>query len=215
MSRLITFGCSYTYGQGLPDCENTVVNTGIKNFYINSSTSSKQGWPSILSKQLDLELVNISAPGASNFEILHNILNFKFKETDTVIIMWSHYLRDLYFRNFLTWICSKYRLGVWQKHFMVRKIVRKWIEQMNERDFNLKSWVYIHHADLYLKTKNVRYVHFPAVPDELTEHPCHYKIDNFYTQGIPLLDTVADGHPGILSNNQTANLLHEILKNVS
>ena len=215
MARLITFGCSYTYGQGLPDCQNTIINTGIKKLSIIPSTSSKQGWPNILSNQLELELVNISAPGASNFEILHNILNFKFKESDTVVIMWSHYLRDLYFRNFLTWICSRYRLGVWQKHFMIRGVVRKWIEQMNERDFNLKSWAYIHHADLYLKTKNVRYIHFPAIPSELNEHSCNYKIDNFYTQGISIVDRVDDGHPGLTSNKQTADLLYEILKNVS
>lgn len=74
MSRLITFGCSYTYGQGLPDCENTVINTGIKKFYVNSSAPSKQGWPSILSKRLDLELVNISAPGLLSNNQTANLL---------------------------------------------------------------------------------------------------------------------------------------------
>jgi hypothetical protein len=68
--RLVTFGCSFTYGQGLPDCP-----TGVE-------APSQYSWPYLLSSQLDRQLVNRGIPGASNLQILNEILNFEFEETD-------------------------------------------------------------------------------------------------------------------------------------
>jgi hypothetical protein len=61
MSRLITFGDSFTFGHHLPD-------------------PNTQSWPAILADLLNRELVNVADPGASNIEILTAILSFDFKD---------------------------------------------------------------------------------------------------------------------------------------
>jgi hypothetical protein len=70
MARLVTFGCSLTYGTGLP-------------------TPNEQVWGSLLSKKLDREFVNKGIPGAGNKEIVHSLVNFDFHPDDLVCILWT------------------------------------------------------------------------------------------------------------------------------
>jgi hypothetical protein len=202
------FGCSYTFGIGLPGCEE------------GSKEPSKLGWPTIVSNKLNLELVNTSVSGASNFEILHKIINFNFYETDTIIIMWTHYARDLFFKNWNT-EDSLVRLGPWSlnKSSLLSRLIdthvvisRNWIENMNDKTFALKTWANIHHADLYLQSKKLRYIHYPANPYELLEYPVSYKINNLYLDGVSRVDLGCDkSHPGVMSNKQTAKNIYKLL----
>ena len=194
-NRLITFGCSYTFGIGLPDCK-----YGDKN-------PSKLGWPTLLSDRMGAELVNISASGASNFEILYNILNFDFQDTDTVVIMWTHFYREYYFTKWFP-LLSNRQFGPWT----TGRIARKWVEQMNDKDFAMKSWAHIHHAGLYLKSKAVKHIHFPAWPNDLLKYPVNYEISNLYLDGFVKVDLGHDnGHPGVESNKQTAERIYYCL----
>ena len=79
--RLITFGCSFTYGHGLEDCFTPPLEPG--------PIPSKFAWPQLVANDLNMDCVNMSSPGSSNKEILHTLLNFKFNSTDVVVIMWS------------------------------------------------------------------------------------------------------------------------------
>ena len=81
MDRLVAFGCSYTYGHGLPDCIMAKGRAGKK--------PSKFAWPHLLAKKLDKELYNAGIPGASNKLIMDTVINFPLKPTDTVVILWS------------------------------------------------------------------------------------------------------------------------------
>ncbi len=193
MSRLITFGCSYTFGNGLPDCD--------------KNTPSKLAWPSVLGKHMNKDVVNVSVGGASNFEILYNILNFNFQEQDTVVIMWTHYHRDTFFKKLFFSKGPINRLGSWSGG----SLSNKWIENMNDKTFIIKTWTYMHHADLYLKTKKVKYIHFPARYEELSIYKQEFIIDNLYTNGLKTVDHCKDGHPGIESNKQTAEIIYKIL----
>lgn len=76
MSRLITFGCSYAYGTGLPDCNNWMFNK------LHNLKPSKMGWASLLAKKLKVDCVNESFPGSSNTEILYNVLKFNYQPDD-------------------------------------------------------------------------------------------------------------------------------------
>ena len=208
-NRLITFGCSYTYGQGLPDCQSTK----ILKFTFDSAKSSKLGWAQQVADELGLELVNKGIPGASNLEILHSILEFDFRDTDTVVIMWSHILRDIVITRLFNLIPVKRRLGTWKKS----NLSMKWIEYLSEEDYAMRTWVYMHHAGLYLKTSNIKYIHYPATMTELNNFTIpKIKIDNLYTSGIIRLDQCENGdiHPGLKSNTATAAVISEILKQV-
>lgn len=205
--RLIAFGCSYTYGQGLPDCESSK----LAGFTFDRSTPSKLGWPQQTADALGLKLINKSIPGASNLEILYNILSFPFEETDTVVIMWSHTLRDMIVsRMFNIFPSSRKQLGLWKKS----RIAMKWAAQLSEEDYAMRTWIYMHHAGLHLESINVKYIHYPVTMQELNKFKVpNLKIDNLYKTGLVQLDQCEnDSHPGIKSNSATANVIIEILK---
>lgn len=79
MPRLITFGCSLTYGQYLDTKKD-----------LGGKTSSANSWPSRLAERLNYELINYAIPGASNKEIAWMVFhNYKPKPNDCVIIHWT------------------------------------------------------------------------------------------------------------------------------
>jgi hypothetical protein len=205
MSRLITFGCSYTYGQGLPGCK--VGNNSTK----FSNTPSDFAWPSVLSKMFNIEVVNKGIPGSSNLEILYHILNFKFEKDDIVICMWSLPDRDLYFKSNKGFKPFK-QLGIWLRHR--NKLEDIWFKNLNFTDNCIKSWIYIHHADLYLSNLNLKYIHYPIIPHLLEEYKPSFiqNIRNLHTEGFVNIDTCeADNHPGINSHIKTAEKIFKIL----
>ena len=187
MSRLITFGCSITYGLGLPDCIES--NAGW-------AKPSEFAWPNVLANKLKYKLENQSFPGSSNLEILYKILGFKFEPTDTVAVMWTYPNRDMYFHNF----GKPYRrLGVWMKD----AFAKKWIALLDEHDYTQRTWIYIHHADLYFKSLGVKYIHCPA--DRYKNKPEHLNIENLYLKNMIKVDRAADdAHPGMQSHFQAA-----------
>lgn len=201
MPRLIAFGCSFTYGQSMPDCFKG------KDIHIPADEPSKFAWPAVLSNMLGVECVNQSKCGASNLEILYRILDFKFKKDDIVVIMWSMPDRDLFFRQ----IWGPFRqLGVW----MSDRLAKKWITSVDEYDYIQRAWIYMHHADLYLKTLNIQYIHYPAHVPKIESLLSNIIIDNLHLNGQVVCDYALDGiHSGIESHKQTAiiifNILHE------
>ena len=205
MSRLITFGCSYTYGKGLEDCQDWP----LLNNSMDSSKPSQLGWAKQLADKLNVELVNKSHPGAGNLEILYEVLQFNFKDDDIVVIMWSHYLRDMLFTRFFKWKFFRRRLGAWKN----TGLAKKWVEQMSERDYSMRTWLYMQHASLFLNSKRIKYIHYPAAPHELQEYQFpNIQVDNLYMDGIEWLDNALDNaHPGIKTNTNTANKIFDIL----
>lgn len=81
--RLVTFGCSLTYGHGLPDCVGkTKKHAGPK--------PSQLGWPNKLAYLLNLQIENVSQPGASNNWIWLNAMEFPFSAGDLVVFNWTY-----------------------------------------------------------------------------------------------------------------------------
>jgi hypothetical protein len=83
--KLVTFGCSLTYGTGLSDCWDGS---------IGGPVPSKLAWPEILRRLMNIKIVhNFSKPGASNKEIAYLVLKQlskgTIKQDDVVIIQWT------------------------------------------------------------------------------------------------------------------------------
>jgi len=203
MSRLIVFGCSYAYGTGLPDCKNWMFNK------LHNLKPSKLGWASLLADKLNLELVNESFPGSSNTEIMYNVLKYNYHKDDTVVIMWTHYVRDMLFNSAHKYPFFRDRLGPWAK----TQKERLWAEYLSEKDYAMKSWFHIHHADLYLQNQGVKYIHYPATPEELNRHKLDFiQINNYYSDGIVYLDKATDDmHPGVKTNQLLCETIHRRL----
>ena len=78
--NLITFGCSHTYGTGLPDCLNT--NDG----GIHITNPSEHAWPSILGGLLKSKsITNKSLPGLGCKQVAKTIIDYKYSSNNIVV----------------------------------------------------------------------------------------------------------------------------------
>ena len=142
MSRLIAFGCSLTYGHGLPDCHIPPDSPGPR--------PSKLAWPQLVADKLSLTCVNQSAPGASNKKIWHSIINLNFRKSDNVFIMWSFAERHAILKDETTvvdlapWLIESSAESSSYYNFLY-----------NEYDSILQTKMYISHANLFLKNLGV------------------------------------------------------------
>ena len=90
--KLVTFGCSFTYGHGLSDC---IAEDGS-----NGPTASEQAWPSVLSKLTGMEVDNASEPGSSNLMITKAIVDYqKYDKQTVVVVMWSNNDRETIYKT--------------------------------------------------------------------------------------------------------------------
>lgn len=142
MARLIAFGSSYTYGDGLPDT------------YPNNKKPSKLSWPSIMADELNLQCINMSSQGAGNRKIWHDILNFKFESDDVVFILWAfpnrHTIFDSEseFKNLLPWGVDNSQEAVAFYRYIY-----------TEYDSALNTKLYINHANQLVLLNNLKVYH--------------------------------------------------------
>ena len=195
--RLITFGDSFTYGHWLDK---------------DNQYPSAQAWPKLLGNMLNVDVINKSIPGYSNIQILRDILNFEdFQPSDMIIVGWTYALRDYIFRKNLLGIDTSIQVSPWHKD---SKFIKKWIDIHSDLDLSIRAGLYMHHAECFLKIKNIKQLHFCAywgvfqtVP-KFTVTP-----ENFINKSIlPRIDKALDNsHPGPLSHQQAAEKLYEII----
>jgi hypothetical protein len=212
-NRLLSFGCSYTYGQGLSDCwDEKKLNYG--------PSPSKFAWPSLLGKDLDLEVYNFGIPGASNKHIWYTILNTEIFKNDIVVILWSYTLRHCFFKDDLSiqrLLPSdvgrqyKYENEKWTTHhFDETKFYYK--NFYSNLDSSIESIGRIDHINYYLKSKNVSCYHF-CVEDITLKTPVHWNNCVIYpVQFDQTLDIALDGlHPGEESQKNLSNYMLKII----
>jgi hypothetical protein len=90
--KLVTFGCSFTYGHGLSDC---IADDGS-----NGPTASEQAWPSVLGKLTGMKVDNVSEPGSSNLMITKAIVDYsKYTKDTVVVVMWSNNDRETIYKT--------------------------------------------------------------------------------------------------------------------
>lgn len=188
--RLIAFGCENTIGKGLPDV------------YPNNDPS-QYAWPSVLSKKLNIECLNLAKSGNSNINILRQILNFKFEKDDIVAILWTYFDReDIYEAD--------------DRVIHVRNHKSKyinWLNLYNPYSLNLKRWLHVHHTDLYLKSKSV--IVFHQMFDNTVPQLSEVEIENCVVEPIEYLDyTIDDEHPGVKSQELLAEKYYKRIMNV-
>jgi len=85
--KLYTYGCSFTYGQGLPDCIDLSQDFG----------PSKFAWPHLVSQKLNIAYKNYSDPGCTCQEVTRRFLYHSkdFNANDIVVIVWPYFHRYL------------------------------------------------------------------------------------------------------------------------
>jgi hypothetical protein len=197
MGRLVTFGCSYTYGTGLKDIYKIPT--------ISNSLPSIYAWPSWLGQKLKLEVINKSYPGSGNGEILNNLLRFDFNKDDIVVIMWSHFVRyDQYTVDNIDYNGKRN----WVKIADIKNDDYTW-------DNAYKNYLAFHHAAMYLQNREIKNLSFIAFNQDYEKYPqpLYLKIPNLYEIKGYVQDQALDkGHFGIKSHMALADMLYNIIE---
>ena len=131
MNRLVTFGCSHTFG-------------------VDLNYPEKECWPTQLANALQVPLVNKGRGGASNRYIQHSVLNFEFNKDDLVIILWTYPDRYHIFKDG----GKPYEyINVWSKNVNSKFWFKNLTTDYNEK-FSNKSIV--NHVNLFLQNKDIK-----------------------------------------------------------
>jgi hypothetical protein len=213
-NKLITFGCSNTFGVGLQDC------------WPDTSFPSKLGWAQQLANGLNLPLTNLSRAGASNLGILDDIISADITTNDLVFVMWTHLDRSRIVSSTVigdagpwmiteTWRKKKIEAEIGGKEFLnqVKNYFKYYYTETDSYNNFLMS---MHHAQCYLNDKKLNYLFTTTVPwlDRIpdlfknVEFVKQLNIENILTEkylgriSYNLQDRAQDNnHPGQLSND--------------
>jgi hypothetical protein len=188
ITRLVTFGCSFTYGHGLSDCYHQDGREG--------SHPSRQAWPFVVAKHFNIKIENKATPGASNKEIFHTLRNFEFRKGDCCIVLWSFVNRHCtIYKNSLD------RYGLWVSNDKSNK----WFEYFfDEHDACLNTLRHVEHAEFYLRSKKIHNASYFV--DRHALIPVLLNEDRYFNS--QWLDRAKDGiHPGRLTQQDFASKL--------
>jgi lysophospholipase L1-like esterase len=193
-NRLVAFGCSLTYGHGLPDCLEKDNTPGLY--------PSKYAWPQLLADRLNKECVNEALSGSSNKRVWHRIVNFDYKDSDTVIILWTS--PDRY--GIVKSQKEIFDIGPWMADN--NKIANAYYSKIhNEYNSKLETALYIHHSDLFLKKQGINPIHLILSKNQ-SDCFCvkNLEIDfiSLFITDAKYMDDVEEpkltGHPGTLGH---------------
>ena len=165
MKRLIVFGCSNTYGEGLRDCGDASNNWA-------GDEPSKLAWPDKLAALMGIdEVVNFGLGGQGNKRI-HNHVIEKVEsglinpDTDVVVILWSFFSRHCIFHDddsierFLPIDLKK------RKTIKLMRVHRWYNNYYSFKDQHFENYTRISHARHYLNSKSIRYHGFTSETEE-------------------------------------------------
>lgn len=197
--RLIAFGCSYTFGHGLPDCIGSdIMAPGLM--------PSQYAYPSLIATVTNRRIINLSRPGSSNKEIAYRIQNFKFNKSDMVLLSWTHSERSMIaLENSESHIlgpwCPDKKSKLYYKHFY------------NVEEERFTTELYYSWANLFLLNKVYKVINTPPFMVH-SNNFIDIKKYNFLLSEKTILDfkvdEAGDGkHPGIRSNQNFASYIIE------
>lgn len=182
--KIVAFGCSVTFGTAL-------------------SNPDTESWPAVLGESLNCEVVNRGIPGASNLEILHSILNYKFDPDDTAVVMWARPNRD--------YIFGHGQVGIWQD----TDLVKNWMNVHSEDDLITRTWLYIHYANLYLASRKIICHNFSVTYLKLNLNKPKFvdvHLHNSWTGVHLFFDKASDGkHPGPNAHKKIAGRIKSVI----
>lgn len=197
MARLVTFGCSHTWGAGLPDT-----------YPKSKGDPSQLAWPNLLSKKLNYELVNNGSSGAGNAEILYKILNFEFLDNDLCVIMWAHFVR---YKDFH--LSKNYEPQ--RKHSRPGLFSHEIFEFFNYT-LPYHNYMAFHHASLYLRSKKIKNFMFIAEQVDFQEYqkPNFLEIPelNFITHAYRVDLGLDNLHFGVKSHETLSDMIYNRLQ---
>lgn len=184
--RLVTHGCSFTYGEELAD-------------------PSSSSWPALVAKQLGLDLLNLAKPAYSNDLILEDLVSTDInKESfqDLVIVGWTSHSRiGLKDRN--GWFTTRANARDNHGH---RSDINKLLITELDADWLRDRWLrQVLLAQSYLQSKHAKYLFLSAFDnlDRLNaKNDLLTKLDSNHFVGWPNQQMVDWVYPHALGPNR-------------
>jgi hypothetical protein len=228
MTRLIAYGCSYTYGHSLEDCVDP------NNLALPGDKPSAFAYPQQIADALGIdECINRAVPGSGNLNILLKLLEYDYKPDDVVIVMWTNFYRSALIQenssvlNLNHWLISDEpsRSGI--RPFLVdyirkntdvtrenyKNIARKFYEIHSDKHLMTSAWMHMDYAKLHLNRLNIKNIQLSHsiwnLEDCLTADPRDslYDFNDFIDFGIDKI------HPGIETHTLWTNEILKIYEN--
>jgi hypothetical protein len=194
--RIIAFGCSYTYGHGLPDClSDDMITQGLNH--------SKLAYPSKLAEKLDCDYINLGRSGNSNKEIWYDVMNFNFKKDDIAVITWTYFSRFCVIKS-----NSIRRITPWKEE---EKLF--YMNYSSRKDMMIDFYCRLNHVNLHLNNSGIKNYSF-VIDEPGTDIP---KWSEATILGqFEMVDKANDKcHPGAVSHNRFANnIYNEVIKSL-
>lgn len=158
--RLVAFGCSHTYGEGMPD--NYKNGKQVQPYH---QMQSKFAWPEVLGKKLGLPVVNYGKGGASNKYACKKVLDTPLNDIDIVVFLWTYFSRTCFWDEDGNPKRITPENGYW--HNLKKDSVRNDIKFCNTyyKNFfsyyntNIEAYQQINFAKLYLDSKGIKNYH--------------------------------------------------------
>jgi len=180
IKRLVTFGCSNTYGHGLADCYNSNGTPG--------PNPSIQAWPFLFAQKYKLGVSNEAEPGISNKQIYKKILEYSFRKGDLVIVLWSYINRHCIFYPTHT-----DPIGPWINSTRSKKYQEL---IFNDYDATWHLTQMVDHVNKLLKNRNIFHYYMDWYMDKAILDPTAIK-NKMFIHSSDWRDTARDNkHPG-------------------
>ena len=188
MSRLVTFGCSHTEGEGV---ENPL----------------EHSWPAFLGKKLGMDVINLSIGGSSNRMIQHKVFNFDFESDDKVIILWTYPDRYHFFSDQTTHTGD---ISHWHKTNISKFWYKYFHTPYNEK---FDNQTIVHQVNSYLDDLNM--VHYNLVVHPDFNYYFNLYKRNFININFPnyfkIYPIGLNDHLGVEGNKQYAQEIYSYL----
>lgn len=153
---IITFGCSNTFGQGLPD---------VDDWLSPNSKPSEYAWPAMLGKFMKRDVKNLSICGSSNKSIWREVTDYPFKKKDVAIILWTFFYRTSILRKDRDNTLRILPGYTYEKNkfsdMNLRRLNKNYYKHFyDEFNLSMESWLAINHTKFYLDSKGIQNFHF-------------------------------------------------------
>lgn len=209
MSRLIAYGCSYTYGQGLEDCYIPQTHPDKLGQYGPGPNPSNFAWPAHLGRLLRCDVINRARPGSSNKEILWQILNCEHDQDDKVVILWSHVDRHCVILENNQEYPEQY--GWWVTTEKSKYYLDYAVKTHEKYDRFIECLMFVELANYYLKDRVQKVYNYNCRKTEWSKIPAWSKIKflgtaNDIWANYPKAED--NGHPGKLGQRKFAQKIY-------
>jgi hypothetical protein len=197
IGRLVAFGCSLTYGDGLPDCYVSDPTDPLG--YHAGPVPSRHAWPRLAADMLGMDCLNLAGSGNSNTRILLGVLTHAWQPGDAAAVLWTYPDRD-----YLLLEGGPRNVGPWNATSW--DTATSYYTAHDGCDMQTRAWISHHHAASYLSSIGIPFTMASASPWERGwwTGDDHRAIDaSVFSQ--PFMDVGLDGlHGGMLQHEAWA-----------